>query len=241
MYTCDNEKVSCGCSYTDVEITPSRIVGGEEAVPHSWSFIVSIQHLSMNDHFCGGSIFSEFYIITAAHCVDDESPYDIQIVAGVHNRSDPNGVIHEVEQIHIHPNWSSSSSARLNDIALLRLSHPLDLRTNPLLTRVCVPNVQVPTYVETYPANGTRLTAIGWGNIRQSVFDNSPDNLHQVQLFTIDNNDPICNKSLFDTKVQFCAADYEGDKGQLTLFIFLSSLLCVCSRYLSRYVFHRLR
>ncbi|CAF2572957.1 unnamed protein product [Rotaria sp. Silwood2] len=211
-HTCDNEKVSCGCSYTDVEITPSRIVGGEEAVPYSWSFIVSIQHLSMNDHFCGGSIFSDFYIITAAHCVVDKSPYDIQIAAGIHNRSDPNGAIREVEQIHIHPNWSSSSSARLHDIALLRLSHPLDLRTNPLLTRVCVPNVQLPTLVETYPANGTRLTTIGWGNIRQSVFDNSPDNLHQVQVFTIDNNDPICNKSLFDKEVQFCAADYEGDK-----------------------------
>ncbi|CAF3322035.1 unnamed protein product, partial [Rotaria sp. Silwood2] len=211
-YTCNNEKVSCGCSYKDVEITPSRIVGGEEAVPHSWSFIVSIQHPSMNDHYCGGSIFSDFYIITAAHCVDGKSPYDIQIVASIHNKSDPNGVIREVELIHIHPNWTSSSGAYLHDIALLRLAQSLDLRTNPLLTRVCVPNVQPPTYVETYPANGTRLTAIGWGNIRQSVLNDSPDNLHQVQLFTIDNNDSICNKSLFDTKVQFCATDYDGDK-----------------------------
>jgi secreted trypsin-like serine protease len=195
----------------------------------------------VNDHFCGGSIFSDFYIITAAHCVDNESPYDVQIVAGIHNRSDPNGVVRQVEQIHIHPNWTSSSRAYLHDIALLRLSHPLNLRTNPLLTRVCVSNVQLPTYVENYPANGTRLTAIGWGNIRQSVFDNSPDNLHQVQIFTIDNNDPSCNKSLYDKEVQFCAADYEGGKGWLPLLIFLSSLLRICYRYLSTYVFHSLR
>ncbi|CAF4910714.1 unnamed protein product [Rotaria sp. Silwood1] len=211
-YTCNNEKVSCGCSYKDVEITPSRIVGGEEAVPYSWSFIASIRHPSMNGDYCGGSIFSDFYIITAAHCVDGKSPYDIEIVAGVHNKSDPNGVIREVELIHIHPNWTSSSSVYLHDIALLRLAQSLDLRTNPLLTRVCVANVQPSTYVETYPANGTRLTAIGWGNLRQSVFDNSPDNLHQVQLFTIDNNDQICNKSLSDTKAQFCAGVYDGDK-----------------------------
>ncbi|CAF3035415.1 unnamed protein product [Rotaria sp. Silwood2] len=211
-YTCDNSQVYCGCGYKNVELTPSRIVGGEEAVPYSWSFMVSLQHRSSNSHFCGGSIFSDSYILTAAHCVDDETPDRIQIVAGVHNRSDPNGVIREVDHIHVHPGWSSSSSERRHDIAMLHLSQPLRLASNQLLSRICVPKVESPNNVETYPSNGTRLAAIGWGNIKQSWLDNSPDNLHQVQVFTIDNNDPICNKSLYDTQVQFCAALYEGGK-----------------------------
>ncbi|CAF3883433.1 unnamed protein product, partial [Rotaria sp. Silwood1] len=211
-YTCDNTKVYCGCSLKNVELTPSRIVGGEEAVPYTWSFMVSLQHRSSNSHFCGGSIFSDSYILTAAHCVDDETPDRIQIVAGVHNRSDPNGVIREVDYIHIHPDWSSSSMERRHDIAMLHLSQPLGLASNPLLARICVPKVQWPNNVETYPSNGTRLAAIGWGNIKQDWTNNSPDNLHQVQVFAIDNNDPICNKSLFDTQVQFCAALYEGGK-----------------------------
>ncbi|CAF3533213.1 unnamed protein product [Rotaria socialis] len=211
-YTCDKTLVSCGCSYNDVHLTQSRIVGGEEAIPHSWSFVVSLQHRSPNSHFCGGSIFSDSYILTAAHCVDDETPYRIQIVAGVHNRSDPNNTIREVDHIHIHPDWSPSSRERRHDIAMLHLSQPLRLASNPLLTRICLPNVQWPNNIETYPSNGTRLATIGWGNIKESFFDNSPDNLHQVQVFTIDNNDPICNKSIFDTQVQFCAALHEGGK-----------------------------
>lgn len=47
------------------------IVGGEEAPANSVPFQVSLQQLHRGRwyHFCGGSVFNENTIITAAHCI----------------------------------------------------------------------------------------------------------------------------------------------------------------------------
>merc|ERR1712212_1217638 len=71
-------RATCG-----VEGPPAagRIVGGHEAEEHQWPWQVA---LFIDDAwFCGGSLINENYVLTAAHCVDGASYFDI--MAGAHN------------------------------------------------------------------------------------------------------------------------------------------------------------
>lgn len=56
----------------DAELAPSpRIVGGNIASPNSHPYIVGLLiTVPQGQTWCGGSIISNQYILTAAHCVD---------------------------------------------------------------------------------------------------------------------------------------------------------------------------
>ncbi|CAF1321149.1 unnamed protein product, partial [Didymodactylos carnosus] len=160
--------------------------------------------------FVKKSKMADLYIPTAAHCVDGKPPDQILVAAGIHNKSEENNLVRRVGQIFVHPNWSSYQNQ--HDIAILRLSQPLEFIYNRFLTRTCIPHVHWPNNIQDYPSAGTRLAAIGCGRTQMNDSASSPDNLLQVEVFATDNNDTICNKSLYDTEIQFCAALYAGGK-----------------------------
>ena len=176
--------------------------------------IVSIQYRSSNGHFCGGSILDDSHILTAAHCVDSVSSDELRIAAGIYSLTETFPTIRSVDAIYIHPNWSSTSRERRNDIALLHLSEPLDFANDRFVRRTCVPDSQSTTSLVEYPANRTRLAVIGWGTTRSGDSDSAPDLLQQAEVFLIHHTDPTCSRSLYDVEKQFCAALDEGGKGE---------------------------
>jgi secreted trypsin-like serine protease len=219
-YTCDRNKVPCGCGYKPVKLPTSRIIGGEDAIPNSWSMIVSIRGKlfdgDINEtHFCGGTILNEWYILTAAHCVDNStlSVYlNLTTVAvGIHRHSEPNQTTRKFDRIIIHPLWQQGKPFS-NDIALLHLSEPLDFETNPFISRTCRPPPMNSTEdIFNYPLNGTTLAAIGWGEVDDSTY---PEILQQVILYAIHNNDSTCANSIYDHEVQLCAGVSDGRKSK---------------------------
>ena len=132
QYSCQRQ-TSCGCS-KDWKIQ-SKIVGGEKVRKRSWGWIVSLAYQSNQSHFCAGSILSDSWILTAAHCVADRDPSDIMVNAGS-NRLDQIIQQRDIEIIISHPFYDAYTY--VNDIALIQLSLPLDM-TDPVLAKICLP------------------------------------------------------------------------------------------------------
>lgn len=94
-----------------------RIVGGDDAEIEDVPYQVS---LSLWGYlYCGGSIISENWVVTAAHCAT-QSPSRYTIRAGS-NRATLNGSTHKVDKIISHENYGNVQGF---DIALMHVTNP---------------------------------------------------------------------------------------------------------------------
>ncbi|CAF2487921.1 unnamed protein product [Rotaria sp. Silwood2] len=212
-YKCNALMVSCGCGKENVELSPTKIIGGEEAVPYSWSMVVSIRLNKSEDHSCAGSILTESYILTSAHCVDGASELEVSIATGIHNQIEDFTMIRYAHGIYIHPNWNRSDSTYRNDIAILRIFPPLFIPGTLGLARTCVPYINSINETVNYPSNGSHLVIVGWGST-QYGYNNMSNTLQQASVYMIDNDDHICRQLIHDVEKQFCAGMYGKDPCQ---------------------------
>lgn len=182
----------------------SRIVGGENAEANSWSWTVQFRIFGTAS-FCGGTLISDQWVLTAAHCVDEMRIFSIHI--GVHNSSQMSPAIRTPAQIFVHPDYVRPP-LYINDIALIRLNSPVDISdpTNRA-DLICLPKREAGP---NYPELGSRLAVVGWGRLSS----NGPQStiLRQVRVETIADNDTRCAGSIYDVKKQFCAMVDGGGK-----------------------------
>ncbi|CAF0846611.1 unnamed protein product [Rotaria sordida] len=205
IYSC-NKTALCGCSKKPVNIN-ARIVGGEIAASHSWGWAVSLRK-SSNQHFCGGSILSPNYVLTAAHCVDNInlSRDKLTVVVGIDNLYDNIGQRIVVSKIYLHPNWHSKRFE--NDIAILKLNKPISFNDDNI-AKLCLPSFRG-TVKNNFPLSNSKLVAIGWGHTMSG--GSLSTNLRQVTLAAVGNKEPKCSNSIKNTDIQFCAAVNGGGK-----------------------------
>ena len=137
-----------------------KILGGKPAKTGQFSWQVSLGISWMADaydgHFCGGSVFDERWIITAAHCVKNRSAWDIIITAGTHELGTSAPRVN-VKRIITHKSYQGPPSYD-NDIALLELWTPLMLTPN--ISKVTVIKSDNESEVL---KKGAALTVTGWG------------------------------------------------------------------------------
>ena len=109
------------------EIEPAEgpspnIVGGTVAPAGAYPFFVSVKRASDNFAFCGGTLVSTVWVLTAAHCVDGGvTAASLKLVIGANQlNNEAPGDIRSVTAIHLHPSWNPSTFD--NDVAMLRLN-----------------------------------------------------------------------------------------------------------------------
>ncbi|XP_072841907.2 ovochymase-2 isoform X1 [Pogona vitticeps] len=128
---------TCGVASNQPRFLFTRIVGGEEAVPHSWPWQASIQILGEN--LCGGTVLTSTWVITAAHCFKEKEQYkDLwRVVVGAHDIQDEeqNSQKRSVKQYIPHPDFNATTTD--SDIALVQLTEPLEF--NHYVRPVCLP------------------------------------------------------------------------------------------------------
>ncbi len=80
--------------------------------------------------FCGATIISADWILTAAHCTDGGRSFEV--ILGAHNKNivEPTQVRIMATEFTMHPKWNS---ARLqNDVALIKLPTPVSFTRKQL-------------------------------------------------------------------------------------------------------------
>lgn len=202
IYHCEKDAVPCGCGRRSVQISN---LNNYEAIPYSWSMIVSIRTQHPDQHTCSGTILSESYIVTSASCLTNASSMRIIIRAGIHNSSEDTGVTRRIDQVFIHPNYTGAADNHVNDIAILHMSEALILENNLFLSPICLPKrYSVLPDSTNYPSEGAPLIVIGWGLMNCA---NRTDEhlLQQTQVEVVSQSNKNCYVLEKDQHIQFCA------------------------------------
>uniref|UniRef100_A0A8C8ZFF0 Chymotrypsin like n=1 Tax=Prolemur simus TaxID=1328070 RepID=A0A8C8ZFF0_PROSS len=164
---------SWGCGVPAIKPALSfsqRIVNGENAVLGSWPWQVSLQD-SSGFHFCGGSLISQSWVVTAAHC--NVSPSRHFVVLGEYDRSSSAETVQVLSILRAitHPSWNPTTMN--NDLTLLKLTSPAKYTAR--ISPVCLASSN-----EVLTAGLTCVTT-GWGRL-SGVGNVTPARLQQVAL-----------------------------------------------------------
>ncbi|MEW2120803.1 serine protease [Streptomyces sp. NPDC005474] len=152
---------------------PQPIVGGTTTTAATYPFVMQITDASQNQ-FCGGTLVSATKVVTAAHCVVDETASRVRVVGGRTFRNGTNGTVSRVSKIWIHPSYTDAEKG--NDVAVLTLSTSMPYTTLPFVT-----SSQTSVY-----AAGSTARIVGWGTT--SSGGNSSNQLRTATVPTVSNS-----------------------------------------------------
>ncbi|CAD6214576.1 GSCOCT00004123001.2-RA-CDS [Cotesia congregata] len=173
-----------------------RVVGSQDAPDGKYPYQVSLNVSGW--HSCGGSIISNRFILTAAHCVLDVPKSFMTIIAGTNSLS-KGGNVYKVDEIFIH---DFSPSIFINDIALIRTASEIEFSGDK------VQPIKLSEY--NFHAHGDPVVFIGWGYTSDALGAKLPDKLQEINLKIYEQSE--CQKTWGDVpESQICTLTEKGE------------------------------
>lgn len=155
----------------------SAIINGTAGSTATYPWIAFLTYAD-GQQYCGASLISSTWILTAAHCFLNEANTAVDLVEAVKSNIilnsntvsplGPNAIRGAIGRIIIHPNYAPNEATSANshdfDIALVQLTAAVSLQPIPLLA------AGAPTL-----AAGTEALILGWGNTAVDSENKSKD------------------------------------------------------------------
>ncbi|CAM5117604.1 unnamed protein product [Eretmochelys imbricata] len=195
------------------QLVSGRIFSGQDAKDGAWPWQVSVQQIGF--HICGGSLISESWVLSAAHCFDPSVPSSAYRVQLGENQIFGQTRIHSfslVKQIIPHPSYNNVTHQA--DIALVELKNLIQFTATIRPVRLLDASVRMP--------DGKPCRVTGWGKTLPLNNSSLAETLQELEVLTV--NFTICNdhfrealgKPVGDNPIKddmMCAGPKKGYKG----------------------------
>ncbi|KAM3602158.1 uncharacterized protein V6R79_025216 [Siganus canaliculatus] len=188
------------------ENNDKRIVGGSEATPGEIPWQVTLMYRTPSQRravsFCGGSLISPIWVVTAAHCVAkakiDNRSFFVRV--GEHDVNSDEGPERDhlvVEDI-LPARYNYNRSPYNHDIALLKLASPVELSNQR--RPICLGPQE---FSEKLLRESKTSLVSGWGHIRFQGL--SAPRLQKLEIEYIERTDCTQSSKFKVTQNMFCA------------------------------------
>lgn len=153
------DSASQDVAITECDAVTGLIVGGVDANPGEFPHMAAIGYPNLNNELsfkCGGSLISEQFVLTAAHCSSADRTKPSMVRLGDLNLKLKDKGLPEldipIESFISHEAYNKET--RENDIALIKMTQPI------LITK----NIRPACLQQTENIASTKAVATGWGD-----------------------------------------------------------------------------
>ena len=157
-------------------------MGGVQTEVNEYPWQVGMVSKGSSSVFCGGSLISNQWILTAAHCTYETAASSIQALLGEHDyesNTETDMVRMSISEIVDHPSYDHGTTNY--DFSLLKMKNPIDFSAYPHIRPICLPANDDSDF------NDFVATVTGWGTT--SLGGSTSNKLLEVNLDVLSNSE----------------------------------------------------